>query len=145
MQWGLLIPSPRWFYYLVTETLLPTAFFHWPILMTLGSQILLNVPVSGSCEATCCVFGAPAKRQVRQAAESSLVYCSITSLKFVAGGAGRCDHARTTFSHVSYLSRTFCPPPPRTEKQRLRPTHRRTKENFGVPPLRRVLISSPLP
>lgn len=45
VQWGLPTPAPRSFYYLETETFLATTFFHQPILVTLGSHILLNVQV----------------------------------------------------------------------------------------------------
>lgn len=68
--------------------------------MILGSQTLCNILVTGSCEVIC-VFGAPAKGQVRNAANSLLVCCSInsiTSLKWVRGESGRYSRAKTTHS-----------------------------------------------
>lgn len=73
--------------------------------MILGSQNLLNILEPGSCEVIC-VFGAPAKVQVRNAANSLLVYCSInsiTSLKWVTGESGRYSHAKTTHSAMLHI------------------------------------------
>lgn len=73
--------------------------------MILGSQNLLTILEPGSCEVIC-VFGAPAKVQVRNAANSLLVYCSInsiTSLKWVTGESGRYSHAKTTHSAMLHI------------------------------------------